>query len=215
MNFSQADRNPGNKLAGLSVVFLLHLLIVYALLTGLARKAVEMIKEPIETKIIEEVAPPPPPDVPPPPPKMVAPPPPFIPPPEVQVQAPPPPNAIAATTNVRPENPAPLRPSPPPVAGGTAPAPARVGAVVDFSTCNKPEYPRNSQRNEEQGTVTLAFLIGLDGSVKDSKIEKSSGFRDLDRAAQRGLSACKFKPALVEGKPTETWSSVQYVWRLE
>ena len=217
MEFSQYDRAPGKKFTGLAIVILLHVLVIWALLTGLARKVVEVIKQPIETKIIEEVKPPPPPDLPPPPPppKMVAPPPPFIPPPEVQVATPPPPNAIAAVSNVKPDNPAPVRPSPPPVQGGTAPAPARTSAVVDFSTCNKPEYPRNSQRNEEQGTVTLAFLIGVDGSVKDSKVERSSGFRDLDKAAQRGLSACRFKPALVDGKPNEQWSSVQYVWRLE
>ncbi|HYD81291.1 MAG TPA: TonB family protein [Paucimonas sp.] len=216
MEFSGAERQPGRRLTGFGVVVLLHVLVVYALLTGLARKVVEVIKQPIETKIIEEVKPPPPPDLPPPPPppKMVAPPPPFIPPPEVQVAAPPPQNTIAAVSNVKPDNPTFARPQPP-VDAKPAAGPSRVAAVVDFSTCAKPEYPRNSQRNEEQGTVTLAFLIGVDGSVKEAKIEKSSGFRELDRAAQRGLSQCKFKPALVEGKPQEGWSSVQYVWRLE
>jgi protein TonB len=195
-------------------VLLLHVLLIYSLVTGLARKVVEVIKQPIETKVIEEVKPPPPPDnPPPPPPKMAAPPPPFIPPPEVQVANPPPQNAIAAVSNVKPDNPAFTRPQPPVQAA--AKGPSRVNAVVDFSTCRTPDYPRNSQRNEEQGTVTLQFLIGLDGSVKDSRIEHTSGYRELDKAAQRGLSACKFRPALVDGKPTETWSSVQYVWRLE
>jgi len=215
MEFSEYERNPGKKFTGLALVILLHVLVIYALVTGLARKMVEVIKQPIETKIIEEVKPPPPPDMPPPPPppKMVAPPPPFIPPPEVAVATPPQQNTIAAVSNVKPDNPVFTRPQPP----VTAPAqgPSRVNAVVDFSTCAKPEYPRNSQRNEEQGTVTLRFLITLDGSVKEANIQKSSGFRELDKAALRGLSQCKFKPALVEGKPTETYSDVQYVWRLE
>lgn len=215
MEFSEYERNPGKKFTGLALVILLHVLVIYALVTGLARKVVEVIKQPIETKIIEEVKPPPPPDMPPPPPppKMVAPPPPFIPPPEVAVATPPQQNTIAAVSNVKPDNPTFARPQPP----VTAPAqgPSRVNAVVDFSTCAKPEYPRNSQRNEEQGTVTLRFLIGLDGSVKEANVQKTSGFRELDKAALRGLSQCKFKPALVEGKPTETYSDVQYVWRLE
>jgi periplasmic protein TonB len=214
MEFSEYEHAPAKKLSGFVVVILLHVLVIYALATGLARKMVEVIKQPLETKIIEEVKPPPPPEMepPPPPPKMTAPPPPFIPPPEVAVATPPVQN-IAAVSNVKPDNPTFARPQPP----VTAPAqgPSRTNAVVDFSTCAKPDYPRNSQRNEEQGTVTLAFLIGVDGGVKDAKVDKSSGFRELDKAALRGLSQCKFKPALVDGRATETWSNVQYVWRLD
>jgi protein TonB len=87
--------------------------------------------------------------------------------------------------------------------------------VADFNTCARPEYPRSSQRNEETGTTTLQFLIGTDGGVKESKLQKSSGFRDLDRAAQAALSKCRFKPAVVDGQPKEGWTAVQYVWTLE
>ena len=93
--------------------------------------------------------------------------------------------------------------------------PVRVPAVVDTKACEKPEYPSKSLRNEEQGTVMLSFLIGLDGRVVDSKIEKSSGSRDLDRAAIAGLSLCKFKPGTVDGKPEQSWTKMQYVWKLE
>jgi periplasmic protein TonB len=214
MEFSEYQRDPAKKAYGFGIVILVHALVIYALVTGLARKMVEIVKQPIETKIIEEVKPPPPPELepPPPPPKMTAPPPPFIPPPEVAV-ATPPTQTIAAVSNVKPDNPTFARPQPP----VTAPAqgPSRTNAVVDFSTCAKPDYPRNSQRNEEQGTVTLQFLIGVDGSVKDAKIDKTSGFRELDKAALRGLSQCKFKPAMIDGRTAETWSNVQYVWRLE
>lgn len=216
MDFSEYERAPGKKFTGLAVVILLHIFIVYALVTGLARKVVEVVKQPIETKIIEEVKPPPPPDLPPPPPppKMVAPPPPFIPPPEVQVQTPPPQNTIAAVSNVKPDNPV-FTPPQPKLEAPPATAPANVPAVVDFNTCAKPEYPRNAQRNEEQGTVTLQFLIGTDGHVVDSKVEKSSGFRDLDKAARNALGQCRFKPGTVDGKPQQSWTRVQYVWRLE
>ncbi|MFZ6747332.1 energy transducer TonB, partial [Undibacterium sp. JH2W] len=75
---------------GLGLVILFHILVVWALVSGLARKAMEVVIKPLETKIVEEVKPPPPPPdtPPPPPPKLLAPPPPFIPPPEVQVQQP-------------------------------------------------------------------------------------------------------------------------------
>ena len=120
MDFAQQQRNPAKHLAGLTFVVLLHVAVIYALVNGLARKVVEVIKQPLETKIIEEVKPPPPPpEVPlPPPPKFVAPPPPYIPPPEVQIQQPPPvQNVITATTNVPPPE------APPPVAPRVVEAP--------------------------------------------------------------------------------------------
>jgi periplasmic protein TonB len=91
------------------------------------------------------------------------------------------------------------------------PAMAAESASVDFSTCSKPEYPRASLVNEEQGTVTLAFLVSADGAVVESKIEKSSGFKNLDKAAQKALSACKFKVKVKE----QTWTKLDYVWKLE
>lgn len=216
MEFSEYERAPGKKFTGLAFVILLHVLIVYALLTGLARKVVEVIKQPIETKIVEEVKPPPPPDLPPPPPppKMVAPPPPFIPPPEVQVATPPPQNTIAAVSNVKPENPV-FAPPQPKVEAPPATGPVAVPAVVDFNTCAKPEYPRKSLRNEEQGVVRLQFLIGIDGRVVDSKVEKTSGFKDLDKAARDALGMCRFKPGLVNGQPQQSWTRVEYAWKLE
>src|SRR5881394_312211 len=104
MDFAQQQRNPTKHLVGISTVFLIHVLVVYALVTGLARKAIEVIKQPLETKIIEEMKKPPPPETPPPPPpKLAVPPPPFIPPPEINVQvSAPPQSTIAAVTNVAP-----------------------------------------------------------------------------------------------------------------
>ena len=79
MDFSEVERSPGKRFGGLVFVILLHVFIVYALVSGLARNVVEIIKAPIETKIIEEVKPPPPP-----PPENLPPPPPKAPPPPVE-----------------------------------------------------------------------------------------------------------------------------------
>jgi len=209
MDFSEQGQSP-KKFTGLAIVVFLHVVIVYALLTGLARKVVEVMAKPVETKLIEEVKPPPPPDLPPPPPpKMVAPPPPFIPPPEVQVQVPPQVNVIANTTAVKSEVPfaSPQR--------DVGHNPVRTNAVVAASACAELDYPARSLRNEEAGITTLAFLVGLDGKVVDSRIDKTSGFKDLDNAALAGLSKCKFKPATVDGKPEQTWSKLRYVWKLD
>lgn len=87
-------------------------------------------------------------------------------------------------------------------------------AVANVSTCPKPVWPRTALRLEQQGTVTLSFLIGTDGAVADSRIEKSSGFPLLDEAAQAGIARCKFKPRIKNGAAEQAWVKMQYVWSL-
>ncbi|MYM35614.1 TonB family protein [Duganella sp. FT50W] len=91
---------------------------------------------------------------------------------------------------------------------------AEVPAAFDAKTC-KAEYPKASLMNEEQGTVSMSFLVKVDGSVADSKVDKSSGFKNLDKAAIKALSACKFKPGTKDGAPAETWTKVDYAWKLD
>ena len=218
MNFSN-ERNTGKNFTGITIVVLLHILVAYGIVTGLGKRMVAKMTEPVETKIIEEVKPPPPKDLPPPPPppEMKAPPPPFIPPVEVNVtQVPVVQNVIAVATTQKPVSNELAKALPAPATAAPGPAKSvRIAAVADFATCEKPAYPKASQRNEETGTVTLSFLIGVDGRVADSKILKSSGFRDLDKAAQNGIGKCVFKPGSVDGKPEQAWMSMQYVWTLD
>ena len=88
-----------------------------------------------------------------------------------------------------------------------------VPATLDAKNC-KAEYPKASLLNEEQGDVTMSFLVGADGNVLDSKLEKSSGFKNLDKAALKALSACKFKPGTKDGVVAQTWTKVDYSWKL-
>jgi protein TonB len=219
MNFSN-EKSTGRNFTGITVVVILHILVAYAVISGLGKRMVAKLADPVETKIIEEVKPPPPKDLPPPPPppEMKAPPPPFIPPVEVNVQQPPPQQSvIAVATNAKPANTELTRPAPP-SAAPAAPAAAtgvKVNAVVDFGTCAKPDYPKSSLRNEETGVSTMLFLIGVDGRVAEAKIQKSSGFRELDKAAIAALSKCTFKPGTVDGKAEQSWAPVQYVWTLD
>ncbi len=210
-----ADQPPSSRrLAGIALVVLLHVGIVWGLLNGLGRHVTDVLRPPIEAKLIEEIKPPPP-KAPPPvlPPKLTAPPPPFVPPPDIQVRQPPP-NPITAVTREKPAE------APPPVAARApdpAPAaPVRVAPVIDAArSCQPPEYPASSRRLEESGTVVLQFLIDVDGRVTDSRIENSSGHSRLDEAARAALSRCKFKPGTVDGKPESSWARLRYVWKLE
>ena len=91
---------------------------------------------------------------------------------------------------------------------------AEVPASFDPKNC-KADYPKASLMNEEQGTTSMSFLIAPDGSVVESKLEKTSGFKNLDKAAIKSLSACKFKPGTKDGSPAQTWTKVDYAWKLD
>ena len=88
-----------------------------------------------------------------------------------------------------------------------------VPATFDSKNC-KAEYPKASLVNEEEGAVTMSFLVGADGNVIESKVEKTSGFKNLDKAAVKAISACKFKPGTKDGAVAQTWTKVDYVWKL-
>jgi protein TonB len=209
IDYASRQRTPRKHVVGLAVVVVLHGLLFWAINSGLARKFVKVIKGPVEAVLLEETKPDIPPPPPPPPPKNLPPPPPsYVPPVDIQVAAPTPANAIAAVSNT-PQPVAP--PSPAPVSS----APVVTAAVISASSCEKPEYPSASQRLEEEGTVQLKFLVGVDGKVLESAVEKSSGFRRLDEAARAGLAKCQFKPGTVDGKPQQSWASMKYTWRLE
>jgi protein TonB len=213
MDFTQDGGKPSRNIVGIGVVVLLHVILVYALVTGLARKVVDVIQQPVETKIVDEYKPPPPPPPkePPPPPKRMAPPPPFVPPPEVKVQ--PPPQAVIATvsnvkppTNDLPPVAPPAPPAPPPVVHTSA----KLGG-----DCAKPAYPVRASQNGEEGTVGVKLTIGADGSVIDAVVEKSSGYGDLDRATQKAWSLCHFTPAMSDGQAIQSTARIQYVWKLQ
>jgi protein TonB len=211
IDYASRQRTPRKHVVGFAVVVVLHGLLFWAINSGLARKFVKVIKGPVEAVLLEETKPDIPPPPPPPPPKNLPPPPPaYVPPVDIQVSAPTPVNAIAAVSNT-PQPVAP--PSPLPVQSN--PAPVSTPAVISASSCEKPEYPSASKRLEEEGTVQLKFLVGVDGKVIESAIEKSSGFRRLDEAARAGLSKCQFRPGTVDGKPQQSWASMKYTWRLE
>jgi protein TonB len=91
---------------------------------------------------------------------------------------------------------------------------AEVPASFDPKTC-KADYPKASLMNEEQGTTSMSFLVAPDGSVVDSKLDKTSGFKNLDKAALKTLSSCKFKPGTKDGSPAQTWTKVDYAWKLD
>ncbi|WP_028080662.1 energy transducer TonB [Solimonas soli] len=205
MQLGQAQPDNGRRMAGIVGVVFFHALLVWGLVSGLARKAIELLPPPIETRIIEEVKPPDEPP-PPPPPTLDVPPPPFVPPPEINISTPPPQHAITVQST---------EPAPQPQPAPAVKPPPSVALKVDGKRCRAPEYPSVSQRLGEAGSVVLQLLVGPDGRVKDSKIATSSGYPRLDEAARKGLSLCRFDPAIDAGEPVQAWGTIKYTFRPE
>ncbi|PHV05875.1 molecular chaperone DnaJ [Janthinobacterium sp. BJB412] len=99
-----------------------------------------------------------------------------------------------------------------PAGGGQA---LRTATPADARACAAPPYPTSSYRNGESGTVQLALLVGGDGRVIESKVQKSSGFPELDKAARKALSLCKFKPASGDALAEPTWTNIIYAWTID
>jgi protein TonB len=220
MDFSKRQADPRRHLVGFTFVILFHLIIIYALVTGLARKVVDVVRAPIETKVIEEIRkPPPPPEVVlPPPPKLEAPPPPFIPPPEVQIATPPPPApTITAVTPTPPPAPVAIAPVAPPAPAPPAAAPAPPPPVTAGVVCANYQsvmgdavFPREAKtQGLERGEVLIQFTLAPNGEMKDVKALRST-HPVFTRAAMRLVSEYK-----CQGQGREVVVQVPISYKLE
>ncbi len=90
-----------------------------------------------------------------------------------------------------------------------------IAPTLQMKTCEMPRYPQDALRNNNTGTVKVAFLIDVNGDVRDSRLVRSSGFPLLDSAAKDGIEKCKFSPATDDGKRIEAWSIIQYKWTMD
>jgi protein TonB len=87
-------------------------------------------------------------------------------------------------------------------------------AKIDPKGCDAPEYPPRWQTDGEGGNVVVAFLVGADGKVMESKIVESSGSPRVDRASARAGARCTFQPGARNGEAAPSWTKVRYTWVL-
>jgi periplasmic protein TonB len=79
-----------------------------------------------------------------------------------------------------------------------APPSGPISLSTEFAPA--PKYPPMSLRNGEEGTVILLVRVDAMGRPIEITIQKSSGFRDLDRAAKKHvLDTWRFHPAMHQG----------------
>ena len=184
-------------------IIALHVFIAWALATGLARRAIELVAPPIQTEVVEEVKkedqPPPPP-----PPQMERPPV-EIPPPDVAIEVP----VETQTTAIQDvtDKPVPKAPPPPP-----PPAPKR-NLVAPKPGKNFPTaeeyYPPASKRMGEEGSANIHVCVGPSGKLtEDPTLAQTSGSARLDEGALKLAKAAsgRYQPGTEDGQLTTSCS---------
>jgi protein TonB len=183
-----------------SLVFLiivaLHVFIFWALATGLARKAIEVLAPPIQTDIVQEevkkTEPPPPP-----PPEFQKPPV-EVPPPDVTIDMPVETQQTTAISNVTTKH-----------VEAAPPAPKAVNRTAPkIDTVHFPHsedfYPAASKRLGEEGSPVVKVCMGADGKPSGPPtIAQSSGSARLDGGAidLAKAGARYISPGTEDGKP--------------
>jgi protein TonB len=199
-----------NKMVALVIVALLHVLVGYALVTGLAYSAIKKMKERVETFDVKEEKPPEEPPPPPPPQDQPAAPPIVAPPAMINVPTqanpvqtvPVAPPAAPVLPIAAPPAAAPAPAAPPPAPKFTAKGASPKGSPASWATSD--DYPPKALREEREGTTRFRVSIGPDGRVTDCQVTGSSGSPDLDAAACANISRrARFNPAMdAQGNPT-------------
>ncbi len=182
----------------LFAIIALHVFIAWALATGLARRAIELVAPPIQTEVVEEVQkkdePPPPP-----PPQMERPPV-EIPPPDVAIEVPveTQSTAIQDVTD-KPVVRAPPPPPPPKPRNVVSPRPGKgFPATEDY-------YPAASKRLGEEGSANVHVCVGPNGKLtEEPTIAQTSGNQRLDDGALKLAKAGSghYQPGTEDGQPT-------------
>lgn len=208
-------------------VVLFHAAALWALQTGLFRRAAEII---VPAEILSEFIEPPAPKVVPVPPAPIptvkpAP----IPVPRTPAPLPMPPSepapadnapvAVAMPPATTTPGTVPAMVATPPSAASAAPAaPPRVeppSSVAQYLQNPKPPYPAISKRLGEQGKVVVRVLIGVDGAAQKAEIRQSSGFDRLDQAALTTVLGWRYVPGKRGGVPEAMWFDVPIHFILE
>lgn len=217
MSYADQKMSSG-RITAIVIVALLHALLGYAFVTGLAYNVVKQVAKDLKTfDVIEE--PPPPEEEPPPPPpdtpQPATPPPVVAPPPIVRVNTPAP-----VIRTVRTAPPAPITytaPPAPPAPPAPRPQPSQAaGAELRSGSITNDDYPSSALRSGDEGTTTARFTIGTNGRVSNCTVTSSSGNSALDSATCRLIeSRFRYRPAKDRaGNPTTETKTQRIVWQI-
>ena len=197
------------RLPGIIFVIVLHIFLVWALISGLATATMDLVVGNIEAAVvadeqIEELAPPPPPP-------DFEPPPPVVPPPSVVINVQQ--SAVENTTAIQQVVDC---AAPPPVAAPPPPPPIQpFTAAGNQNRVTARDYPAISIRLRETGLVVVNVCVEADGSVSDVTVVETSGHERLDDATIRMVgNRFRYNPATQGGQPIRHCANQPVRWAL-
>lgn len=97
-------------------------------------------------------------------------------------------------------------------AGGSASG--HIDAHPSLARPIRPNYPIGARRRGEEGTVILDVTVAADGRAERITLVSSSGFPELDRAAERAAEQARFKPATRGRQPFASAARLTLIFRL-
>ena len=166
-------------------VGLLHVAVIYALVTGMAGTVLKFVEPPIQVTLVETplVKTPP-----------VPPKPPLANPTRVQIPTNTVPEPVIKIVDDT-QSPIDVFVKPP-----TTVLPVDSGVASVGSTHSTPPYPVTARALSHEGAVLLQMVVSSQGDVASANVVQSSGFPELDQAAVSWVIAhWKYKPALQAG----------------
>jgi protein TonB len=90
-----------------------------------------------------------------------------------------------------------------------------IEAFPNYRSNPLPKYPHLARQKHWQGVVWLLVDVSADGLVDDLRLEKSCGYRILDKAASQAVRRWKFSPARRAGLVVESQVRIPVRFRLE
>jgi len=184
----------------LGTVGLLHLVAVYALITGMTPQIVKLLPRDIQVAFVHVAVPIQPVSIP------------TVP----TLKGPKDPTTLdpkMPTYTIADPNNTSLRDAP----GSHVGSPSDSGAVGVSSTHSTPPYPDQARLMAHQGIVLLRLTISPNGDVVAADIVRTSGFAELDaQAASWVVAHWKYKPAIVSGVAvtSQTQAAVKFDLKL-
>ena len=91
---------------------------------------------------------------------------------------------------------------------------ARLAAQAEPFTkyCAAPADPVAAQDGKPSGGTVIDVQLAPDGRVLQSRILKSSGHREFDKAIMIAATRCTYPPQIVNGLPSATWLKLEHQW---
>ncbi len=93
--------------------------------------------------------------------------------------------------------------------------PDEVDRMPQAVAAAQPLYPYRAKRRGIEGRVEVRFLVDTRGRTSLFEILQSEPPGEFDQTVMKTVKNWKFKPAIKDGRPVETWVKNTFVFKLE